>query len=189
MAKKCPANGHKCPRVTFVPRRGRTGRRERPRRRRGSTWTADVGYDLRPMWPPVRIRPTLILVVAGSLLAHAALGAAGGHTSIDMLPVLEALALILVLARLGGALFERFGQPAVLGELLAGIVIGNLGLVGFPAFDALRSLPVVEAFAQIGVLFLLFQVGLASDVAKMAAVGASATLVADAPTESGRAHA
>ena len=151
--------------------------REHPRRG-GSTWTADVGYDLRPMWPPVRIRPTLILVVAGSLLAHAALGAAGGHTSIDMLPVLEALALILVLARLGGALFERFGQPAVLGELLAGIVIGNLGLVGFHAFDALRSLPVVEAFAQIGVLFLLFQVGLASDVAKMAAVGASATLVA-----------
>src|ERR1041384_4637429 len=68
--------------------------REHPRRG-GSTWTADVGYDLRPMWPPVRIRPTLILVVAGSLLAHAALGAAGGHTSIDMLPVLEALALIL----------------------------------------------------------------------------------------------
>src|ERR1051326_5494115 len=151
--------------------------REHPRRG-GSTWTADVGYDLRPMWPPVRIRPTLILVVAGSLLAHAALGAAGGHTSIDMLPVLEALALILVLARLGGALFERFGQPAVLGELLAGIVIGNLGLVGFHAFDALRSLLAVEAFAQIGVLFLLFQVGLASDVAKMAAVGASATLVA-----------
>src|ERR1044072_2051801 len=151
--------------------------REHPRRG-GSTWTADVGYDLRPMWPPVRIRPTLILVVAGSLVAHAALGAAGGHTSIDMLPVLEALALILVLARLGGALFERFGQAAGLGERLAGVGVGNLGLVGFHAFDALRSLPVVEAFAQIGVLFLLFQVGLASDVAKMAAVGGAGSPLA-----------
>ncbi len=96
----------------------------------------------------------------------------------NMLPVLAALAVILLLARLGGALFERFKLPAVLGELTAGIVLGNLGLVGFHGFDALRSIPVVEALAQLGVLFLLFQVGLESDVAKLAAVGRSATLVA-----------
>jgi Na+:H+ antiporter len=120
----------------------------------------------------------LPLLALGTLLARAALAGGGDHGGIDMLPVLEALALILVLARLGGALFERFALPAVLGELLAGILIGNLGLVGFHAFDALRTLPVVEAFAQIGVLFLLFQVGLESDLAKMAAVGTSATLVA-----------
>ncbi len=125
-----------------------------------------------------RLRPLFPLIALGMLLAHTALATAGGERAIDMLPVLEALALILVLARLGGALFEHFGQPAVLGELMAGIVIGNLGLVGFHAFDALRTQPVVEAFAQIGVLFLLFQVGLQSDVAKLAAVGASATLVA-----------
>ena len=96
----------------------------------------------------------------------------------DLLPVLAALALILVLARLGGALCEWFRLPGVLGELAAGVVLGNLGLVGFHGLDALKSLPTVEAFAQIGVLFLLFRVGLESDVAKMAAVGASATLVA-----------
>ena len=125
-----------------------------------------------------RVRPTLLLAALGALLAHAALASSAGPGGVDMLPVLEALALILVLARLGGALFERFKLPAVLGELLAGIVLGNLGLVGFHGFDALRSLPVVEAMAQIGVLFLLFQVGLESDVARMAAVGLSATLVA-----------
>jgi len=125
-----------------------------------------------------RVRPLLPLLALGLFLAHAALAAAGGAGAIDMLPVLEALALILVLARLGGALFERFRLPAVLGELAAGIVLGNLGLVGFHALDALKTLPTVEAFAQIGVLFLLFQVGLQSDVAKMAAVGLSATLVA-----------
>jgi Kef-type K+ transport system membrane component KefB len=96
----------------------------------------------------------------------------------DILPVLAALALILVAARLGGALFEHFRLPAVLGELGAGIVLGNLSLVGFHGLDGLMSLPTVEAFAQIGVLFLLFQVGLASDIGRMAAVGVSATLVA-----------
>ena len=123
-------------------------------------------------------RPTFWLAAAGALLAQVALAATAAPGGVDMLPVLAALALILVLARLGGALFERFGLPAVLGELLAGVVIGNLALVGFHGFDAIRSLPVVEAMAQIGVLFLLFQVGLESDVAKMAAVGLSATLVA-----------
>jgi Kef-type K+ transport system membrane component KefB len=40
--------------------------------------------------------------------------------------VLLALAIILAAARLGGSVVERFGQPAVLGELLVGVVLGNL---------------------------------------------------------------
>ncbi len=126
----------------------------------------------------LRLRPALVLAALGALLADSALAAGAGQGGVDMLPVLAALALILVLARLGGALFEYFKLPAVLGELAAGIVLGNLTLVGYHGFDELRSLPTVEAMAQIGVLFLLFQVGLESDVAKMAAVGLSASLVA-----------
>ena len=148
----------------------------------GDPLPLDAVHTPRVYLPPMRIVPrhplALSLAAIGLVLAHAARAAGGGEGSLDMLPVLEALALILVLARLGGALFERFRLPAVLGELLAGIVLGNLGLVGFHGFDALRSLPVVEAMAQLGVLFLLFQVGLESDVAKMAAVGGSATRVA-----------
>jgi hypothetical protein len=118
-------------------------------------------------------------VVAGLLSAAPALAApVTGHPAPDMLPVLAALALILVSARLGGALFERFHLPAVLGELAAGVLLGNLGLVGFHGLDSMKSVPTVEAFAQVGVLFLLFQVGLASDIGKLAAVGWSATLVA-----------
>ncbi len=125
-----------------------------------------------------RFRPLFPLLAIGTLLAHSALAGGGGEHGMNMLPVLEALAIILVLARLGGALFERFSLPAVLGELLAGIAIGNLGLAGFHGLDGLRHVPTVEALAQIGVLFLLFQVGLESDIGKMAAVGVSATLVA-----------
>jgi Kef-type K+ transport system membrane component KefB len=121
---------------------------------------------------------TFPIVALGLLTSHGARAAESTHGTVDMLPVLAALALILVCARAGSALFESFRLPAVLGELGAGIVLGNLSLVGFHALDGLKSLPTVEALAQVGVLFLLFQVGLASDIGKMAAVGLSAALVA-----------
>ncbi len=112
-----------------------------------------------------------------AVLAGAARAAAPGP-GLDILPVLEALALILIGARLGGALFERFGQSPVLGELLAGVLIGNLGIVGYHGLDMLNELPGLDLLAQIGVLFLLFEVGLESDIGKMMAVGASSLLVA-----------
>lgn len=125
---------------------------------------------------PRRLLP-FSLAALGLVLAHAALAAGDPH-GVDMLPILEALVLVLVGARLGGALFERFGQPAVLGELLAGILIGNAQHVGIGAFEPLRELPALDVLAQIGVLFLLFQVGLESNVRQMVQVGASAMLVA-----------
>ena len=91
---------------------------------------------------------------------------------------LEALVLVIVLGRLGGALFVHVRQPPVLGELLAGVVLGNLGWVGLHALDGLRGSPALDLLAQIGVLFLLFTVGLESDVARMLAVGRSSFLVA-----------
>ncbi len=97
---------------------------------------------------------------------------------VEILPVLEALVLILVGAKIGGSLAARIGLPAVLGELVAGILIGNLGLVGFHGLDALRENAGIDLLAQIGVIFLLFQVGLESDVKKMMSVGASSLLVA-----------
>ena len=92
--------------------------------------------------------------------------------------VLGALALVLVGARLGAALLRRLGQPEVLGELLVGVLLGNLGLIGLPAFSLLVHLPALDLLAQIGVLFLLFMVGLESDLGQMMNVGASALLVA-----------
>lgn len=118
------------------------------------------------------------MLALGVFAAHTALAAGGAHGGVDMLPILEALAVILVLARLGGALFEALKLPAVLGELMAGVLVGNLGMIGFHGLDVLKSVETVEALSQIGVLFLLFQVGLESDIGKMAAVGTSAALVA-----------
>ncbi|MBI1796975.1 MAG: cation:proton antiporter [Candidatus Eisenbacteria bacterium] len=98
--------------------------------------------------------------------------------SADILPLLAALALILVAGRAAGAGFERIGQPAVLGELVAGIVLGNLGLAGVHALDGLRAAHGVAILAEIGVLLFLYRVGLETDLAEMMAVGASSLAVA-----------
>ena len=81
--------------------------------------------------------------------------------------VLLWLALILIAAKAGGDLASRIGQPAVLGELVAGVVIGNLGLVGITAFQPMAADPSLELLAKIGVLLLLFEVGLESTVSEM----------------------
>jgi Kef-type K+ transport system membrane component KefB len=92
--------------------------------------------------------------------------------------VLVGLACILVVAKLGGELFERIGQPAVLGELVGGIIVGNLVLFGFMGAESLKTNEVIGALAEIGVIILLFEVGLESDLKEMLEVGWSSLLVA-----------
>lgn len=92
--------------------------------------------------------------------------------------VLIGLALILLIAKLGGELFERFHQPVVLGELIGGIVAGNLSLVGFAGMEPLKTNEVITALAEIGVIILLFEVGLESNLGEMLEVGWSSLLVA-----------
>jgi Na+:H+ antiporter len=92
--------------------------------------------------------------------------------------VLIALVVILLSAKLGGALLERFRQPAVLGELICGVILGNLSLLGFHGLDYLKSNEVIIILAEIGVIFLLFEVGLESNIREMLEVGLSSFLVA-----------
>jgi Kef-type K+ transport system membrane component KefB len=94
--------------------------------------------------------------------------------------VLAGLALIFVVAKLGGELFERVNQPAVLGELVAGMCLGALALAGVGGVETLRTHAVVSALAEIGVIILLFEVGLESNFAEMLEVGWSSLLVATA---------
>jgi len=93
-------------------------------------------------------------------------------------PLLLALAVILAAAAAGGWLAERARQPSVLGELIAGILLGNLGLLGFHGFENFRTDAILAALAEIGVIVLLFDVGLESSVGDMLKVGRSALLVA-----------
>ena len=88
------------------------------------------------------------------------------------------LALILAAAKIGGDLVERLGQPAVLGELLAGVALGNLGFAGAGGLRSLASDVPIGALAEIGVMLLLFEVGLESTVTDMRRVGGRALVVA-----------
>lgn len=88
------------------------------------------------------------------------------------------LAVILIAAKIGGDLAARLGQPSVLGELLFGVLLGNLGLIGVTALEPMKSDAGIDILARLGVLILLFEVGLESTVGQMLKVGASSLLVA-----------
>jgi Kef-type K+ transport system membrane component KefB len=92
--------------------------------------------------------------------------------------VLIGIAVVLLVGKVGGEIFERMRQPAVLGELVAGILVGTLSLVGLTAVDALKVDTVVAALAQLGVIILLFEVGLESNLKDMMEVGWSSLFVA-----------
>jgi Kef-type K+ transport system membrane component KefB len=86
--------------------------------------------------------------------------------------LLLGLVVVWLAAKLFGEAMARFGQPAVLGELLAGVIVGP-GVLGLVHESA-----VLHALAELGVLVLLLEVGLESDVGDLLRAGLQATLVA-----------
>ncbi|MDE3168131.1 MAG: cation:proton antiporter [Acidobacteriota bacterium] len=80
--------------------------------------------------------------------------------------------LVFASAKLLAELFERAGQPGIVGEILAGILIGPHVLAWMAPNDAIRIL------ADLGVMFLLFRVGMEIRAAELLRVGGTALLVA-----------
>ncbi len=117
-------------------------------------------------------------LLPGLLLAVSAPAVAASSHADEVAMLALALAVILVAAKVGGDLAARAGQPAVLGELVAGIVLGNLVLLGFTGLEWLKEDASVRMLAELGVILLLFEVGLESTVKQMMQVGASAAVVA-----------
>jgi Kef-type K+ transport system membrane component KefB len=72
----------------------------------------------------------------------------------------------------------RLGQPAVLGELSVGVLLGNLPLLGAPDAAAVAHTETFTVLAELGAILLLFQVGLECTPREMMAVGGRAALVA-----------
>ena len=98
------------------------------------------------------------------------------------LQLLLLLTIIVSAAKLAGALANRLGQPAVFGEILAGLVLGPtvFNVLGWPLFAATGEagagesaglLPVLRDLAEIGVVLLMFVAGLETDVAELRRVG------------------
>lgn len=122
---------------------------------------------------------TALLINAQPILAAAEEAASheaeGGHGAFAV--TFLWIAIILIAAKISG-LVEKLGQPSVLGELLIGVVIGNLALFGIHFFEPIRSDTIIQFLAELGVVILLFQIGLESNIFEMKKVGARAGLVA-----------
>lgn len=88
------------------------------------------------------------------------------------------LAVMLVAGKLAGEAFERWRQPAVMGELLAGILLGAGVFNVIPTAAADPLTPVIQLLAEVGVVVLLFEIGLETDLKAMLRVGSAATAVA-----------
>ncbi|MDT8341618.1 MAG: cation:proton antiporter [Longimicrobiales bacterium] len=84
---------------------------------------------------------------------------------------------ILIFAKVFGELAERIGQPAVLGELVAGLVLGG-SVLGIVPTGTEAGAEVIHLLAEVGVAILLFEIGLETDLKEMFRVGASSASVA-----------
>ncbi|MBA2609758.1 MAG: cation:proton antiporter [Actinobacteria bacterium] len=91
----------------------------------------------------------------------------------DIAKILTDILVVLVAAKAAAEIAERFGAPAVVGEIVAGILIGPsaLGLVG-------HNDEVLRTLGEIGVILLLLEVGMEMDLAELGKVGRASFLVA-----------
>jgi Kef-type K+ transport system membrane component KefB len=85
--------------------------------------------------------------------------------------VLLQLFVLLLAAKIGDEVFKRLGQPTLIGEILAGVIVGP-AVLGWYEINAETSL-----FAEIGVVLLLFHVGIETRLADLLRVGLPATAV------------
>jgi Kef-type K+ transport system membrane component KefB len=121
----------------------------------------------------VSVGAAAIVLAAGSAWAQSA----SGHGD-PVAPLVLSLAVLLITGKIGGEIATRLEQPAVLGELAGGILLGSAGAFGLDGLGSLKTDPTVAVFASLGVLLLLFAVGLESTVPQMLRLAKPALLVA-----------
>src|SRR5215471_9458276 len=135
---------------------------------------------------PSAAQPGVVPSVPADSFSHTlAGGVVGGRLARPLGLLLLELVVIVLVARLLGAAFERWGQPAVVGEIVGGIVLGPsvLGAAAPQAFAFLfrpTALAMLELFAQIGVVLFLFVVGLDLDLSLLRGKATAAIAVSHA---------
>lgn len=95
-------------------------------------------------------------------------------TTQHLQPLISDLGLILMTAGVAVLLFKKIKQPLVLGYLIAGFLAGN----HFDFFPSVKDIKSVEVWAEIGVIFLLFSLGLEFSFKKLMKVGGTASITA-----------
>jgi K+:H+ antiporter len=129
----------------------------------------------------------VIIVLLGAVAAGEAipaLAAEGSSRSVSQALFIAQLALLLLVGRLMGEAAQRIGQPSVMGQLIAGLVLGPsfFGLLWpaaqhavFPADPVQKSM--LDAVSELGVLMLLLLTGMETDLQMVRRIGRAAITV------------
>ena len=91
----------------------------------------------------------------------------------SFIPLMLALGVILLASRAGGALARRFNQPRVLGQLIVGVVLGPtvFDMLNWGILQGADLQHTIKEFAELGVLLLMFNIGLEVHLSELAKVG------------------
>jgi len=89
-----------------------------------------------------------------------------------------ALACILIASKIFGEIAERIKQPSVLGELIAGVILGSSVLAIVPSISGEVGYDTFHLLSEVGVAILLFEIGLETDLGDLLRVGPTSTIVA-----------
>jgi len=104
--------------------------------------------------------------------------------ALDIARIMLMLAVVFILSKTMSRVVSRFGLPGLIGEIILGVVIANLIVGDFDMAGALdlkegsSGYGILEVFSELGVVFLLFMVGLETRVSDLTSVGKAAFLVA-----------
>lgn len=116
----------------------------------------------------------LMWLVGGTQPSALAAGASDGAADVNpFVPLMFALGIILLASRAGGALARRLHQPRVLGQLIVGLILGPT-VLDFLHWDILQGAELqhtIKEFAELGVLLLMFNIGLEVHLSELAKVG------------------
>ncbi|MFQ5863323.1 MAG: cation:proton antiporter [Candidatus Brocadiales bacterium] len=139
-------------------------------------WTEEAGYMAEGYGVEGQTADALELPVIG--LEDVEAGQSLWHTD-PANSVLLAIVIIIAAAKIGEEVAKRLGLPQVLGELVMGIILGNMYFFsGWDFFNFLHEMPFLKILSEIGVIVLLLMVGVHTDLRAVLRVGVSAFLVA-----------
>src|SRR5262245_52973423 len=132
--------------------------------------------------PPLRLGAAAALAIGLTLIATPAFAAEGGHSPSEFVFVAQ-LVLLMLVGRLLGEAMIRIKQPGVMGQLIAGLVLGPslLGALApewqhaiFPAAKEQKAM--LDAVSQFGVLMLLLLTGMETDLKLVRRTGAASVI-------------
>ena len=128
---------------------------------------------LLPRRPFLLALPLALLFVIGNAPALAATTDENAAAVNPFIPLMFALGVILLASRAGGAIARRLNQPRVLGQLIVGILLGPtvLDMLHWGILQGVDLQHTIKEFAELGVLLLMFNIGLEVHVSELMKVG------------------